>query len=123
MGYRPDTAEQPLDAVFSALAHPVRRSILRLLVTSRDDMAMSDVAGAAGISPQLLNKHAASLEAAGLIAREAVGREKHVRARPQALASARDWIEETNTYWNSQLDSLEDYISSLGGTATQQEGS
>lgn len=99
-----------LDAVFGALAHPSRRTLLLHLLGRRGPMGVAELAAAAGMSPQLLNKHAGALERAGLVTREPAGREKRVRAHPEALAPARAWIEETTAYWNAQLDALGEYI-------------
>lgn len=106
-------AEAALDAVFGALAHPARRALLRQLVAGSESLAMSSLAASAGLSPQLLTKHLATLERAGLVSRARRGREKHARAHRAPLSAASRWIEETTVYWNAQLDSLEEYVASL----------
>lgn len=104
-----------MDAVFGALAHAARRSLLRHLLAGASPMGVGELAAATGMSPQLLNKHATALERAGLISRERVGREKRVHAHPEALGPARRWIEETSAYWSGQLDALERYVEDLRG--------
>lgn len=105
--------EGGVDAVFSALAHGARRAILRQLARTDAPTAMNELAAATGISPQLLNKHAASLERAGLITRERQGRETRAHAHPEVLQQAQAWIEEMTAYWNTQLDSLTEYVATL----------
>lgn len=75
---------------------------------------MNELADATGMSPQALQKHLVSLERAGLIARTRDGRTTHAIAQPEVLNSAGEWIAEMSHYWNTQLDSLSDYIASLG---------
>lgn len=106
-------AEDTLDATFAALSHRSRRQLLRLVLDADAPLAMSDLATSAGISPQLLNKHAATLERAGLIRRVPHGRERHVYAKPEAMASAQQWITEMTSFWNTQLDSLEQYVAGV----------
>ncbi len=85
-------------------------------------MGVGELAGATGMSPQLLNKHATALERAGMISRERVGREKRVDAHPEALGPARAWIEETSAYGNQQLDALERYLEDLGDRRGPSDG-
>jgi DNA-binding transcriptional ArsR family regulator len=117
MVYRPGVAEPApdaqLDAVFGALAHPARRELLRRLLAAREPQPMGAVAAAAGVSPQLLTKHVATLERAGLITRTRHGREKHAHAHPEPLTAATRWIEDTAAFWNAQLDALQDYVAGL----------
>ncbi len=113
MVYQAATSPADLDALFGALAHPSRRALLLRLLQHEAPMVVRQLADSTGMSPQLLNKHATALEQAGLISRERAGREKRVRAHPEALAPARAWIEETSAYWNTQLDALAEYVETL----------
>lgn len=126
MVYEPlDPPGEPgLDAVFAALAHPARRALMRQVLRRGAPMGVGDLAAASDMSPQLLNKHATTLERAGLITRERIGREKRVHAHPEALDAARGWIEETSAFWSSQLDALERYVATMRdqhGPADQEE--
>ena len=107
-----ETTDDPLDAVFTALAHPARRELLRHLAGS-EPKAMRNLADVAGLSPQLLSKHVAVLERAGLVTRARHGREKRAYPHSGPLSAASLWIDETTSYWNAQLDSLEQYVASL----------
>lgn len=99
-----------LDRIFGALAHPARREVLRIAATSPSPMTMSDLAHATRMSPQLLNKHAAALERAGLMTRVTSGRERHVRIDAEAMDAALDWMNSARAFWGAALDNLEDYI-------------
>lgn len=96
--------------MFGALSHRSRRAVFREVLDAGAPLAMTDLAASTGISPQLLNKHAAALERAGLISRIPHGRQRHVYAHPEVLASAQQWIDEMSTFWNTQLDALDAYI-------------
>jgi DNA-binding MarR family transcriptional regulator len=108
-----------LDAVFGALAHGGRRSVLVELAKADAPTAMTALAERTGMSPQLMNKHAASLERAGLITRQSHGRETRAVAHPEVLNAAKGWIEEMTEFWNGQLDALGSYLDSLGTNGKQ----
>jgi len=108
-----------LDAVFGALSHGGRRAVLAELAKADAPTAMKTLAERTSMSPQLMNKHAASLERAGLITRQAHGRETQAVAHPEVLNAAKGWIEEMTEYWNGQLDALGTYLESLGAGREQ----
>ncbi len=108
-----DSVEVPLDRVFAALSHSTRRRLVRYLAARDDPPRMSQVALDNGLSPQLLNKHAAALERAGLVRRMPVGRESLLMVDRDALIHAQKWIVDTRAFWEGQLDSLGSYIDEL----------
>ncbi|MGH7858011.1 MAG: ArsR/SmtB family transcription factor, partial [Candidatus Binatia bacterium] len=61
-----------LDAVFAALAHPIRRSIVERL--SRGECAVSDLAEPHDVSLPAISKHLRVLEEAGLLGQTPDGR-------------------------------------------------
>ncbi len=107
------TAPEALDRVFAALSHPTRRRLVRYLTTRADAPRMSQVAQDNGLSPQLLNKHTAALEKAGVVRRLAVGRESMLVIDRSALIEAQKWIVDTRAFWEGQLDSLDAYIGEI----------
>jgi DNA-binding transcriptional ArsR family regulator len=120
--HRPRLDEDQLDAVFAALAHRSRRSALRKIAAHQGPLAMNRLAELTGMSPQALQKHLGSLERAGLIERARQGRQTHAVAHPDVLAAAREWITQMSDYWNAQFDSLQDYIATLGGADSMNQG-
>ncbi|MDQ4212899.1 helix-turn-helix domain-containing protein [Microbacterium capsulatum] len=110
---RAPLTEDELDAVFGALAHPVRRAVLHEVASPDRPEAMTDLAERLDLSPQALNKHLSTLERAHLITRVKHGRATSAQANPEVLDSAKDWIVTMTDYWNAQLDSLQLYIDSL----------
>lgn len=97
--------DSPLDAVFSALAHPARREMIRLLrekaVSVNDFLQVFDLSGPA------ISKHLKVLEDAGLVR---VVPEKQTRYRvlnAKALEQATDWLEDYRIFWEGSFDRLE----------------
>lgn len=70
--------------VFDAIADPVRRDLLRTLTAG--SARVVDLAAALPISRPAVSKHLRLLAVAGLVEAQDVGRERHYRARPDALA-------------------------------------
>ncbi|GAA1057758.1 transcriptional regulator [Agromyces luteolus] len=102
-----------LDAVFAALSHRSRRDLVVYLAARTDSPRMSQVAADRGVSPQLLNKHTAALEKAGLVRRVGDGRERRLVLDTMALIEAQQWIVRAREYWTARLDALDSYISTM----------
>ena len=102
----------PLDAVFSALADPTRRRILALLL--EDDMAVSDVAEPFGISLAAISKHLGVLLRAGLISQERRGRVTWCRIEPAAMHAASVWMQCFGLVEPVDLDQFERFLRSEG---------
>jgi DNA-binding transcriptional ArsR family regulator len=98
------TAAQ-VDAVFSALADPTRRSVLETL-SGGETVTASGLARSLPISRQAVAKHLASLRAAKLVRSERVGRETIYELRPEPLEDAAAWIERVGADWDRRLEAL-----------------
>ena len=98
------TATQ-VDAVFSALADPTRRSVLETL-SSGATVTASGLARTLPISRQAVSKHLASLRDAKLVSSERVGRETVYALRPEPLEDAAVWIERVGADWDRRLAAL-----------------
>ena len=57
-----------------------------------------------------ISKHLSVLESAGLIHRRVVGRNRICSLSPKALDEAAEWLEHYRSFWNEQLDSLEEML-------------
>jgi DNA-binding transcriptional ArsR family regulator len=97
-----------LDTVFSALADPTRREILRMLL--EDDMAVTDVADPFEMSLAAISKHLAILAAAGLIVQEKRGRVKWCKLDPDALRDASVWMQGFGQFEPVNLDAFEAFL-------------
>jgi DNA-binding transcriptional ArsR family regulator len=93
-----------LDAVFGALAHPVRRAILERL--AERDATVSELAAPFHMSLPAVSRHLRVLDQAGLIVREKRGRDHHCRLAHDPLLEAIGWIVHYGAFWEQQLDSL-----------------
>jgi DNA-binding transcriptional ArsR family regulator len=99
--YRPDQ----LDAVYSAISHPVRRSLLEDL--GPRGAKVTELAANYPISLAAVSKHIRVLEAAGLVRRTITGREHRLALEPSPLMGAAMWLESYRRFWDDRLDVLE----------------
>ncbi|WP_126978306.1 ArsR/SmtB family transcription factor [Frigidibacter oleivorans] len=105
----PRAVPQPrLDAVFSALADPTRRTILSMLL--EDDMAVTDVADPFRMSLAAISKHLQILAEAGLISQEKRGRVKWCRLEPDALREASVWMQGFGQFDRLDFDAFERFL-------------
>jgi len=84
--------EDVYEAVFTALAHPVRRRILHTLNFESGAMAAGDIAAMFSHAWPTTTRHLQVLEAAGLVVHDQQGRTRIYRIDKKRLALARDWI-------------------------------
>ena len=94
-----------MDAVFKALADPVRRQMLDSL-RQRNGQTLSELCGKKDMSRQAVTKHLAILEAANLVATQKRGREKLHYLNPVPIHDIADrWI---GKYERTRLRALAD---------------
>ena len=109
---------ESLDQVFAALADPTRRAILGRL--RMGDASVGEIAAPFEISFAAVSKHLHVLERAGLVSREAVGRQRRCRLEARAMEAAADWTQSYRAFWEGRLDALEAHLadrSKRGGAA------
>jgi DNA-binding transcriptional ArsR family regulator len=97
-----------LDRIFSALADPTRRAILRRL--SDRPATINEIAKPYRVSLNAISKHVMTLERAGMLRREIKGRQHYCWIEPGPLREANDWLEHYRQFWEQRLDSLEVYV-------------
>ena len=96
------------DRVFSALADPTRRDIVRRAVAGAEGIA--ELAEHYSMSFAAVQKHVAVLERAGLIAKERNGRRKIVRTQPDGLRSAQRLLDEYEQLWRDRVERISNLI-------------
>ena len=103
-----------LDVVFHALADPIGRDILKRL--AEDEISVSDLAKPYDVTPPAISKHLRVLEKAGLLTQKRDGKFRicHLDASPMKNAS--EWISKYRIFWESQFESLAEYIDALKQT-------
>ena len=97
--------EHDLNQVFRALADPTRRAILDRLAAG--EATVSLLSRPFSLSLAAVSKHLGVLEHAGLVTREARGRERVCRINPAALEDAQVWLDFHERFWTDRLDALQ----------------
>ena len=103
-----ECSRDQLSSILAAVADPTRRAIVALL--ARGPATISEIAKPFPVSFNAVSKHMMVLERAGLVEREARGRERVCRLRPHGLRRANAWLEQYRQFWEERLDALEVYI-------------
>jgi DNA-binding transcriptional ArsR family regulator len=108
------TAEDRLDATFTALADPTRRAIIARL--ARGDATVNELAAPFDMTLPGISKHLKVLERCGLISRT-----RHAQFRPchlegAMLETALSWIEENRRVWKDRFDKLDEHLRDLQHT-------
>ena len=90
-----------MDLVARAIAAPRRREILALV---RDgELSAGEIASRFDVSRPAISQHLAALREAGLLSERREGTRRLYRARPEALAGLRDFL---NEFWTDRLERL-----------------
>ncbi|RJK96119.1 ArsR/SmtB family transcription factor [Vallicoccus soli] len=89
------------DRVFAALSDPTRRDILRRAAVG--EPSVSALARHYAMSFAAVQKHVATLERAGLVAKRRRGREQLVSTRVEAVREARHELEALERLWRDRL--------------------
>jgi len=95
--------------VFSALADPTRRAVLRA-VAARGTATATELSVEVPVSRQAVAKHLQVLAGAGLVATERTGREQRYRVVPTAFTSAVAWMADVGAQWDRRLARLTDRV-------------
>jgi len=103
----PDPDDARIGAVFSALADPTRRAVLRA-VADHGQATATDLGVAVGVTRQAAAKHLDQLAAAGLVVDERTGRERRWRVQTRPMADAAAWLTATGDAWDTRLARLVD---------------
>ena len=101
--------DDDVDRMFRALADRTRRDIVaRTLV---GEVSISQLAQCYDMSFAAVQKHVAILEGAGLVTKEARGRERLVRGNPDTLRRAQVLLEQYERLWHDRISRLDDVLS------------
>lgn len=93
-----------LDAVFAALAHPIRRSILERL--AEGDCTVGDLATPHAVSMPAISRHLRVLEDAGLLEQTPDGRVRRCALKAKPLSAAFGWLVQYRLFWEDALDAM-----------------
>jgi DNA-binding transcriptional ArsR family regulator len=101
--------DERLQSLFSALADPTRRDVIRRL--SREGPASaSHLSRQVPVTRQAVAKHLRALADAGLVTAERKGRENMFRLSPEPLAEAMSWMAAAGAEWDRRLQTLRERL-------------
>jgi DNA-binding transcriptional ArsR family regulator len=97
-----------LDTTFAALSDPTRRAILARLAMG--EATVGELAEPFDISLPAISRHLKVLENAALIENARKGKHRRCRLKPEALASAREWLDFHQRFWSGSFDRLAEHL-------------
>ncbi len=103
--------QNPLDAVFHALADPTRRAVLQQL--SQGPASVKELAKPFEMALPSFLQHLRVLEESGLLRSQKVGRVRTCEMQPSPLGEAEDWIARQRAIWEARFERLEAYLAEL----------
>lgn len=95
--------------VYSAVADPTRRQLLRLLAEA-DELPLHELTGRLPVSRTAVSKHLAVLKEAGLVGDRKAGRETRYRLNPAPLREIQDWVAFYERFWTERIGHLKDLL-------------
>jgi DNA-binding transcriptional ArsR family regulator len=97
-----------LNSIFSSLADPTRRDIVRRLATS--ELTVGQIAEPYPLTFAAISKHLQILERARLVIKRRQGKQQYVQLAPQTFAGAAEYFDWYRNLWEQRFDSLEEYL-------------
>ncbi len=97
-----------LDAIFSALSDPTRRSILSRL--AKGEASVQEIAQPFQMSQPAITKHLKVLEKAGLVERDVDKQRRPARLKAQNMAAAVEWLDHFKKFWGTSFDQLDELL-------------
>ncbi|MBP7134372.1 winged helix-turn-helix transcriptional regulator [Patescibacteria group bacterium] len=97
-----------LNAVFSALADPTRRDILKRV--SKEELSISTLAEPYRLSFAAIAKHITALETAKLITKRRDGKKQFVCIVPKTIEIASRHLEKYEQLWQARFDALDSLL-------------
>jgi len=101
-------AQDPLSAIFAALADPTRRAMLDRL--GKGEATVSELAAPFRMSLPAISRHLKVLEQAKLISRGKQAQWRPCRLEARTLKEVSEWASYYRPLWEESLDSLDSYL-------------
>jgi len=108
-----------LDAVFAALAHPIRRAILEQLAGG--DAIVSELAEPHDVSLPAISRHLHVLEDAGLLVVEPEGRVHRCQIDAAPLSAAFGWLTRYRVLWEDRFARLDEHLKEIRDVRGKEE--
>lgn len=95
--------------VYSAVADPTRRELLRLLADA-DELSLHEITPSFQIGRTAISKHLAVLKEAGLVTDRKVGRETRYRLNATPLSEIQEWVSFYEGFWTERIGRLKNFL-------------
>lgn len=102
--------QDKITKLFKAIADPTRREIFHALVLATTALSITQISNQFEISRQGVTKHIKTLEDAGLVYINALGRERFCNANAKPLKEVNKWLKFYEQFWDDSLQNLGDYL-------------
>ena len=102
--------QDKITKLFKAIADPTRRDIFHALVIATSALSITQISNQFEISRQGITKHIKTLQEAGLVDINTLGRERFCNANPKELKEVNKWIKFYEQFWDDKLQNLVDYL-------------
>jgi DNA-binding transcriptional ArsR family regulator len=112
------TAQDQLDATFTALADPTRRAMVARL--ARGDATVNELAAPFDLTLPAISKHLKMLERCGLISRTRRAQFRPCHLEQDAFDAAVDWMAEQRRIWTQRFDKLDEHLRDVQRTSPPQ---
>jgi DNA-binding transcriptional ArsR family regulator len=100
--------------VFAAMASPVRRRLLGLLL-DRGPLPVQALADEFAMRRPSVSEHLKVLKDAGLVREQRHGRQRHYRLDPEPLMEISAWLTPYERFWREKLVALRDLLDEEAG--------
>ena len=107
----PTAVDDPLSATFSALAHPVRRSMLERLAAG--EATVNELAAPFDMSLPAVSRHIKVPERAGLVTQGQRAQYRPCAIDPTPLREVATWAERYRPIWEGRFDRLACHLDEL----------
>jgi DNA-binding transcriptional ArsR family regulator len=94
-----------VESILKVIAQPNRRQILRLI--ANQELSAGEIAANFEISRPAVSQHLSVLKEANLISERRRGTQRLYRARPEAIAELKDFLDD---FWADRLERLKHSI-------------
>jgi DNA-binding transcriptional ArsR family regulator len=102
--------------VFQAIADPIRREIIGLIV--RQSQNLNSIAENFSVSRPAISQHIKVLTECGLVIIRRQGRERICEARLTSLNQVADWMEPFRQFWDHRFTALDQLLDQLQSEKT-----
>lgn len=95
--------------VFTAIADPTRRKLIRLLAEA-EELPLHELTAQFQMGRTAVSKHLTILKEADLVTNRKSGRETRYRLNPAPLQEVKDWLSFYEKFWNDRAILLKNIL-------------